>query len=462
MSQSISKKDIALWAIVFGVPLLFYILPTGMDAKIQLFLALTLWAVLAWMFSIIPAAAVGATLPSLFFFAGLAPAEAAYAPWFNSVIWGGVTILLVGLATDKTGIARRIAYALILRFNCNLKGLVWAFAGAGIVLAVIIIDPMGRAVILTSIALGIVRALDIPLKSREATALGLAAFFGMSGPGILIYTSGNGIYINSVYRHIAGNINYLDWFIANLVLGLLWTVASAFLVIHFFKLKEGRCLDAREVLLAHQRELGPMKASEKMTLFLLILLVVDYIAAPFADQDPMILSVFLIPFFFLPKFGMLTHDDMEGANLKILFVMTGAMSIGSVAGAVGLVDLMIESAHGFMGRGPIIMTIATFFFSVLGNFVLTPLAIIFTFTEALTEMAQAYGYNPLPVIYAMNFGTDVYIFPYEYAILLICFGFGLMDQKLLIKALCLRTLIAIFLLCCVAVPYWYLLGYFAH
>lgn len=107
------------------------------------------------------------------------------------------------------------------------------------------------------------------------------------------------------------------------------------------------------------------------------------------------------------------------------------------------------------------MTIATFILAVVANFALTPLAIVFTLTEAITNMALAFGYNPLPIAYALCFGTDVYIFPYEYAILLMCTGFGLMDNKLLIKALCLRTLGAFGILFLVSIPYWYLIGLFA-
>lgn len=461
MSTMSYRKEYLLWFLVFGIPIIFGLLPLDMAPKMQYFLAIALWGVLAWMTSIVPAGVVGAVLPSLFFFSGAAPAEVAYAPWFNSLIWGTISILLIGYATDKTGIAKRMAYSIILRFDCNLKGLVWAFMGAGVVMAFIIIDPMARAMIFTTIALGIVRALDIPLKSRESTALGLAAFFAMSGPGLMLYTSGNGIYINSVYRNVAGNIDYFQWMLGNILPSLAWMLISVLIVLKFFRLDNGRCLDARESLLAHKKALGPMSRQEWTTLIVLLVLVADYILAPMADLDPFLLSALPMALLFLPSVGILKPNDFEEANLKILFVMTGAMSIGSVAGAVGLVDVLIKSSEPVMGQGPIIMTIATFVLAVVANFALTPLAIVFTLTEAITNMALAFGYNPLPIAYALCFGTDVYIFPYEYAILLMCTGFGLMDNKLLIKALCLRTLGAFGILFLVSIPYWYLIGLFA-
>lgn len=108
--------------------------------------------------------------------------------------------------------------------------------GAGVIMAFVIIDPMARAMIFTTIALGIVRALDIPLKNRESTALGLAAFFAMSGPGLMLYTSGNEIYINSVYRNVAGNIDYFQWLLGNILPSLAWMLISVLIVLKFFRL----------------------------------------------------------------------------------------------------------------------------------------------------------------------------------------------------------------------------------
>lgn len=457
---AVSRKEIILWLLVFGVPIVFALLPLNLDRTLQLYFAIAMWGVLAWMTTIIPAGIVGASLPCLFLFFGVMPAEAAFSPWANTVIWGTISILLVGYAADVTGIARRMAYALLLRFDCSIKGLVWGFAGAGLVLAFIIIDPMCRALIFITIALGIVRALDIPFKSKEATALGLAAFFGMSGPSIMVYTSGVGIYINSVYRNIAGNINYLEWLIGNLVPGLAWTLISVLVILKTFKLGDGRCFDAREVLEAEQRALGKLSYGEKMTLVVLILLVIDYIFAPMADLDPLLVSALPMALFFLPKIGILKAEDFELANLKILFVMTGAMAIGAGANSVGLVDMMVDAFSATMGTSPVVMAIGAFFIAAIGNFVLTPLAIVFTLTEAITTMAMSFGFNPLPIVYALNFGTDFYIFPYEYAIFLLCFSFGFMDYKLTIKAMLLRAAGALLIFFAIFLPYWTLLGYF--
>lgn len=459
-NPTVSRKEILLWLLVFGVPILFGLLPLALEPKLQLYFAITIWGVLAWMTTIVPAGVVGASLPCLYLFFGVLPAEAAFSPWSNSVIWGTVAILLVGYAADVSGIARRMAYALILRFDCSLKGLIWGFAGAGLVLAFIIIDPMCRALIFITIALGIIRALNIPFKSKEATALGLAAFFAMSGPSIMVYTSGVGIYINSVYRNIAGNINYLEWLIGNLIPGLFWTLISVLVIFKTFKLGDGRCFDAREVLETEQRALGKLSHSEKMTLLVLILLVFDYIFAPLVDIDPLLLSALPMALFFLPKIGILKASDFDRINLKILFVMTGAMTIGAGANILGLVDMMIDAFSDTMGTSPIAMAIGAFFIAAIGNFVLTPLAIVFTLTEAITTMAVSFGFNPLPIIFALNFGTDFYIFPYEYAIFLLCFGFGFMDYKLTIRAMLLRAAGAILIFFAIFLPYWTLLGYF--
>lgn len=77
MSTLSRSKEYLLWLFIFGIPIVFGLLPLDMAPKMQYFLTIALWGGLAWMTSIVPAGVFGAVLPSLFFFSGAAPAEVA-------------------------------------------------------------------------------------------------------------------------------------------------------------------------------------------------------------------------------------------------------------------------------------------------------------------------------------------------------------------------------------------------
>lgn len=466
-SEKGSMGILLQWVLVFGLPVIFWNLPLGLAPEIQRFLALTLWAVLAWMTAIIPLEATGIVLPCLYVFFGITSGDVAFSPWSNTVIWSTATCVLLGVAADKSGIAKRMAYSILLRMDCNLKGLVWGFSIAGLLMSLIITDSFARALIFITIAVGLCQAMEIPFKSPEATALGLAAFFGMSGPSIMTMTGGNGLQLVSVYRHVVAGMgpelqmSYGPWLMHNLIPSLLWTLLGVACILKGIKLGNGRCFDAREELVARKNELGKISMRECSVLVVLVLLVLDYIFAANFGLDPLLIPALAIPFFFLPKVGILETGDFNLANFKILFMMTGAMAIGATGGAIGIVDMLSQLVAPLIGGSALKMTLGVFVVSVFANFILTPLAIIFSLSEAFAQMALSFGFNPLPMMYALNFGTDVYMFPCEFAILLLCYSFGIMEYKTTVKVLMLRFVGAFFLMGLVCLPIWYLFGLFA-
>lgn len=461
-SEALDKKNLLLWLLVFGLPVAFMFVPLNLDPVLQKFFAITMWGVLSWMVGIIPVEATGLILPCLYIIFGVTSGEVAFAPWANTVIWVTATNVLLGVAADKSGVARRMAYSLLLKMDCNIKGLVWGFSIAGLLLSLIITDSFARAVIFITIAVGLCRSLEIPFQSKESTALGLAAFFGMSGPSIMTLTGGNGIQLISVYREVVPSgeyaMNYFTWLMHNLLPGLAWTLLGVFCILKFIKLGDGRCFNAREELVARKEEMGKMSVREWAVVIVMVFLVLDYIFAANFGLDPYLVAACCVPFFFLPKVGIMSADDFNIADFKILFMMTGAMAIGGTAGSLGIVGMMTNAVAPIIGGSSIKLVFGTFVVSAVANFILTPLAIIFSLSQAFAEMALALGINPLPVMYALNFGTDVYMFPYEFAILLLCYSFGLMEYKTTVKVLAARFVGAFVVMAVVCLPCWYFMG----
>lgn len=452
------------WLIVFGLPIAFYFMPLNLDPAIHSFLAVTLWAVLSWMTTIIPVEATGIAIPCLFVLTGTTDEGTAFASYANTVVWGTAAMILLGVAADKSNIAKRMAYNILLKMDCDLKGLVWGFSIGGLALSFIITDSFARAVIFTTIAVGICRALEIPFKSKEATALGLAAFFGMSGPSILTLTGGNGIQLLSVYRNVVADLgmydmNYFTWILHNLIPGLAWTLLGVFCILKGIKLGDGRCFDAREELEARKAELGQISRREYCVLVAMILLILDYIVAPGFGLDPFLLAACSIPVLFVPQIGILEREDFTStADFNILFMMAGAIAIGTVGGSIGVVQMVANLVGPVLGGSSIAMVFGTFAIGALSNFILTPLAIIFSLSEMFANLALTFGFNPLPVMYALNIATDVYAFPYEYAILLVCFSFGIMDYKTTVKVLSMRFVGSFLMVGLICIPYWFLMG----
>lgn len=457
--QKMTGRDYAKWIISFGTPIVVMLLPLGIDPVLQRYIAITAWGLLCWVTVVIPAGLTGLALPILYMFCGVASAEVSFASWQNSMVWNTIAIVFVGTACDRSGISKRMAYSILLKMKCNIRGLIWGFAAAGMALAFLISDSFSRAIIFITIAMGICRALNIPFKSKEASALGLAAFFGMSGPSIGIFPSSNAFLVSAIYKDLTGtSMEYLTCLLHNFLPSVAWTVASVLCVIKVLKIKDSKDFDAREVLQKDKDSLGKISRREIMVLIVLILIVLNYIFVGKLGLDPLIVPAVVLPLFFLPKVGILTTDDFNVSDAKVLFVVTGAISVGGVASDIGLVDLLIEQIGPVLSQSSFTMAFGTFILGSLSNFILTPIAIVYTLTEPFVSIAMDAGMNTLPTMYALNFATDIYIFPYEFVVFLVCFEFGLIEYKHLIKVMTWRVLcgLAIFLVICL--PLWNVCG----
>ena len=185
----------------------------------------------------------------------------------------------------------------------------------------------------------------------------------------------------------------------------------------------------------------------------------DYIFAGNFGQDPFLLAACAIPILFVPQIGILEREDfVDTADFNILFMMAGAMAIGTVGGSVGVVQMVADFVGPVLGSSSVAMVFGTFAIGAFANFILTPLAIIFSLSEMFANLALTFGFNPLPVMYALNIATDVYAFPYEFAILMVCFSFGIMEYKTTVKVLVMRFVGAFFMVGILCIPYWFLMG----
>lgn len=459
ITKKMTVKDYASWILTFATPIVIMLLPLDIDPIMQRYLAITTWGLLSWVTVVIPPGLTGLALPILYMFCSVAPAEVAFSPWQNSMVWNTIAIVFVGTACDKSGISKRMAYSILLKTRCNMKGLIWGFAFAGMLLAFLISDSFSRAIIFITIAMGVCRALDIPFKSKEASALGLAAFFGMSGPSIGILPSSNAFLASALYRDLTGtSMEYLQFLLHNIIPSIAWTVLSIICVIKVLKIKDNNHFNAKEILQQNKKELGNISTREMMVLVVLILIVLNYIFIGKLGVDPLIVPAVVLPLFFLPKVGILTADDFAASDAKILFVVTGAISVGAVASSIGLIDILVKYIGPVLSQSSFTMVFGTFTLGSLSNFILTPIAIIFTLTEPFLNIAMDAGFNTLPVMYALNFSTDIYIFPYEFVIFLVCFEFGLIKYQDLIKVMLWRVLCGFAIMLLVCIPLWKLFG----
>ena len=162
---------------------------------------------------------------------------------------------------------------------------------------------------------------------------------------------------------------------------------------------------------------------------------------------------------FLPGLQIADNEDLQRVNYPFLFFITGCMTIGMVATELGFGQILADMLFPYLyGLNSTILLVAVWLIAVIVNFLLTPLAAMASLGAPLTQIAQSLGVNPYPVLYAFYQGLDQLLLPYECALYLIPFSYGMMTLGDFMKGLALKMVVAFLYLLLIGIPYWNIIG----
>lgn len=451
------NKRIFFWLVTFITPLILLLLPTSehFTSQHKMFLAITAWTILMFAFELVDNYIPCVIMPFLYIITGVAPWDLAFAGWYQSIPWQVIGIFLLVNALLRNGLLTRIAYACILKTKCTYKGILWGMYLFGLVFNLFL--PGGSCVAMATFAFGICSSLGLK-RSKTAAGITLAGAMGYLMPGFFIYVPTNFGLLISVASSVDPSItmNFAKFLMHNAIF-----IPFGFLMIEVIArmFNPDVPIDSKELFLQKRAALGPMSRDEKISTVAILIIFLYIITANIHKQDMAYIFVLLPAVLSFPVFGVVTKEDIDTINFKFVFFLVTCMSIGFVASSTGISASLIETILPYMkemGTYGIIAT--TWVIAVLANFVLTPLAAMASFGVPLTNIALSLNMEPYSLLYAFNYGLDQVLFPYEYAIYLIYFSFGMLTMKDFIKFFSTKMLLSFLFLMILVVPYWKLIG----
>lgn len=462
--QSMAWKTKLQWCAMIIIPLVIaFIPPTPMyTKKILHFLAITVWAMLSWIFGLIPEMVVGFILPVLYIVVGVVTTQDAFAPWMTNVPWIAFGGIILGGAMMSTGLAKRIAYRAILLTGGTYKRTIAGLMLGGLIIAPMIPSIMGKIAIFSVIGVAICQALNLEPKSKAASGVMMGAFLAVAGPKLSYLTGAadNPLAMGLVAKVSGTMITWGEYALHNAVIGVLYSMMS--MGILFLMLKPEKEFDSVDLIQSRYTEMGPLSADEKKAGSLIgltfLFIITDFVHKMDMGWIMMIGSALM----FVPGIGVLKGDQLGKMNLSMIFFVAGAMCIGPVAAKVGVVKIMAEMLLPLLQGTPIYTCIAVYFFAVVLKFFLTPLAATAMFITPITEIAVQLGLHPYSLGYVFKYGIDQYLFPYEYAVLLYVYSFGFMTLNSVFRVMIPRIFATGVFLAVIAYPYWSLFGLFGQ
>lgn len=438
--------------VITALPLLLFLAPTNdfFTADLRLFLILTLIAIVSFATDSLPQTGVAIALPVSYVITGIAPGDVVFAAWLNYVPWMMIGALILALILEKTKLMKRIAYHCILVTGASYRGIIIGLILAGVIMNLFIMD--NSIVPMAALAYGICRALE--LKPGKASAgIMLSAAFSALTPMNWLYSSNLAILIG--LGQASGGPASVGWFevIQHQLPMVLYTLGLGMLCLLLFRPKDH--INGKDYFKGELDKMGKMSKEERKAMAILLLLFALLVTSSLTHLEPGWLFALVPCLSFLPGMDLMNDQDIYKLNWGFIFFIAGCLSIGNVASSLGVGAAVSEYALPVLeGRSYYVFFLFVWLLFFLCNFLLTPLAMMAAFTQPLTEIAINLGIDPLTVYFIITSGLDQIVFPYEYALYLLVFAFGMIKMGDFVKAMIFKILLNFVIVFALLIPYW--------
>ncbi len=305
-----------------------------LDAIGQSALAIIALAVVFWVTNVLNTGITALLAIGLLVIAGV-PSSVALGGFASGAFWILVCVLFFGTAMDKTGLARRISYRILLTFPPTYTGILVAFMLIGFVLTLGVPSMTVRTAIMVPIAFALVQAVGLALPSRGAALIVLGTFEMAVLPGCAILTGSLwGPFIAGLYVNAGVDVTWLDYARVMALPTIIWCglVVAANLAIMRPPPAEGM---NREVVRAAMQELGRMRPPEMLTAGIVAAAVASWAAQPWHGIPPEAIGMVALAALFATK--VLTPDEIgTGIPWALAIFVGGMLSLTTVMTTYGI------------------------------------------------------------------------------------------------------------------------------
>jgi anion transporter len=445
------------------LPLLFWFAPLPIEPAAQHALAVTLFMVLAWITEPVDHAVTGLIGCFLFWTLGIARFDVAFSGFANDTTWFLFGATLMGLMASKSGLAKRLACAVIARVGTTYPRILLGLIITDFLLTLIVPSGIARIVIMAAVALGLVEALKLPVGSNGARGIFLIITYTAALFDKMIIAGASSITARGLIEKIGGvDVQWSQWFIAFLPCHILTVLAAWWLTQWLFP-PESTELEGGQAYLGNElRKLGPMSTDEFKTAALLgtatLLWVTDFLHH--ISSAKIGLGVGLAGL--LPLVGLLRSEDLKKVNLLPVFFVAAALSMAKVLAATRSLDLLTNAAFGWIAplmTDNFVATIVLYWSAFVYHVVLSSdIAMLGTSMPLLMTFAKSHGLNPLILGMIWVFGSAGKIFVYQSAVLIVGYSFGYFRSRDLLRLGFLLTLVEFAAILLIVPFYWPMLG----
>lgn len=388
--------------------------------------------------------------------------EGALIGFQNSSTFFILGALILGLATVRSGLARRFA-----------RVLVHGARGSGVRLYVQMVAMMPLMAVMVPSALTRTSML-IPAyeevfrrhRIERGHPLPRLVMIGTATLQILASTAVlTGGAVPVIAGALLGGLSWVDWFIYMAV--PCYLILLIFAVALFVIYRPGMMPAAREEapsVEGPQPGDGPMSALEWRALIIVVATTMLWLTDGIHHLDPTIPALIGSLVMFLPVVGVLTWEDVEQSPPWPIFLITGsslslAVALQESGAAAWLADSMVSNLP--LDRLPLVPLLLVLILMVTGVNVILPnrTAVLGITIPLMMSLAPSLGLNPMTVGLMVPIVAQTTVFyPVQLATALVTYRTRHYSTGELFRAGVILMLISLVVILGVALPWWALVG----
>ena len=441
----------------------FWFLPLDMAPLAHHALAIGLFMIAAWMTQVVDLGVAGILGCFLFWMLGIAKFETAFSGFADTSPWFLFGAVCFGLMVGKSGLARRLAFAVMRAIGHSYPRLLFGLIVSNFLLTPIVPSGIARVVIMAAIAMGLADAFGVGKGSNIARGMFIILVYQATIFDKMVIAGAASITARGAIEKFGGvDVLWSQWALAYVPCDIIVMIVAWRLALWMYPPELATLPGGAEYLHREAAAMGAWSGAEIRAAVLMTLAIglwvtdfVHHIPAPMIGLGVGLLAV-------MPRIGVLDTDDVRKINFLPIFFVAAAVSLSNVLAQTKALDvvttILFNGIRPFIGTNwlsTIVLYWAAFFYHiVIGN----EIAMLATSIPPLMAYARQHAIDPLALGMIWTFGAGPKIFMYESAVLVVGYSYGYFDNKDMLKVGAILSVVTAIILLLLVPLYWPLIG----
>ena len=446
-----------------AVPMALWVSPLDLQPTSKHAIAITLFMIIGWAFEVLDPGLTGLLGCYLFWALGVVKVDVAFSGFADDTAWFVVGAILFGAMAEKSGLARRIAYSVMLRVGTSYSRLLLGLIIADAVMTFFVPSGVPRVIIMATIAIGLIEAFGLGPGSNVGRGMLLILTYAASVFDKTIIAGAATITARGAieqFGHV--EVLYSRWLLAYLPSDILIIVVAWRLILRFFPPEILSLPGGKQYLQNELAKMGKWKPVEKKSLVLMVLAIALWMTDFLHHISPSVVGLGIGLLAVLPIVGVLDIEELKRVNYLLVFFVGAVISMGKVLTATKSIDVLTRALFAWLT--PVMGHTALSSFALYWTgfiyhiFLASGLSMLGTSLPGLMNYASAHHLNALALGMVWTFSSGATVFIYQNAVLIVGYSYGYFTSKDLFRLGLWMTVIDSLLLLIVVPFYWPLIG----